>query len=38
MSDEQELSSLREQAGYLEETIAGIRQRIEEIEAKGKKE
>jgi len=38
MSEEQELSALKEQAGYLEETIAGIRQRIEEIEAKGKKE
>ena len=38
MGDEQELNALREQAGYLEEAIAGIRQRIEEIEAKDKKE
>lgn len=38
MSEEQELNVLREQAEYLEETITGIRRRIEEIEAKGKKE
>jgi hypothetical protein len=38
MTGEQELVLLKEQAEYLEETIAGIRQRIEEMEAKSKKE
>lgn len=35
---EQELGTLKEQAEYLEDTLAGIRHRIEEVEAKGKKE
>lgn len=35
---EQELGALKEQAEYLEDALAGVRQRIEEIEVKGKKE
>ena len=35
---EQELNALKNQAEYLEDTLTGIRQRIEELETKGKKE
>ena len=38
MGGEQELNALKEHAEYLEDAITGIRQRIEEIETKNKKE
>jgi len=38
MSGEQQLDALKGQAEYFEDTLEGIRKRIEELEAKDKKD